>query len=191
MSVSDRCPFGRPFDAGFDDCQAFQPILFEPIDTGRRPLGETWTCRNLDTGSSGNGRFYPRCRLGDERARAAWFARYGDRARRLRKVRRALVESVRQDLDRFLTIQRGRTPGVELQRELRVAGQRLIDALHAELDRQRPELDAIGLDRDTAASILRDMVLGWESSPTPVVSLEAAPGLIARYPDAKDLLAPG
>lgn len=189
--MSDRCPFVRPFTEDFDGCAAYQPILFEPVDIGRRPLREAWTCRNLEAGTVTLGRFYPRCRLGTPDQRARWAARHGDRARRLSDLRRHLVRSVEAELQAFLAIQRAGGGQVRHQSDLRAAGQRLIDALHAELGRQGPQLDAIGLDRGIAAGILRDMVVGWEASLLPVVTLDAPPELIARYPAAKDLLAPG
>jgi len=75
--------------------------------------------------------------------------------------------------------------------QLDAAADRLIAAMRAWVGANTSRLAAIELAPETAAAILEDMVRGWETSREPVTTLEAPPELIARYPAAKDLLAPG
>lgn len=72
---ADRCPFARPYAANFDDCPAFEPEGFLPLDAGNHALSPAVTCANLSVGRRPGevGSFYGRCRLGtlEDRLRLA------------------------------------------------------------------------------------------------------------------------
>ena len=67
----DRCPYPRPFPAGFADCPSYEPVSFDATDSQNKPLGTWPTCRHLTTGADveNRGRFYPRCALGSPEQR--------------------------------------------------------------------------------------------------------------------------
>lgn len=67
--VDDRCPYHRPFPAGFAACPAYTPVAFRPTDMQSRPLGTVFTCANLEPARDGTGSFYARCRVGSRSAR--------------------------------------------------------------------------------------------------------------------------
>ena len=68
---ADECPFPRPFPKGFDQCAAFQPEPFVPMDMSYRPLPPMLTCTHLLTRPLPNGKvgWYAACDIGDEAAR--------------------------------------------------------------------------------------------------------------------------
>ena len=67
----DRCPFDRPFPAGFDKCPAYVPVRYDGSDLRGRPLQPVWTCQHLSIGqlAPDQGRHYGRCQLGGPEAR--------------------------------------------------------------------------------------------------------------------------
>jgi hypothetical protein len=73
----DRCPFPRPFAAGFSDCSTYQPVGFVAADSMNKRIGTVNTCGHLTVGAvaGSKGRFYPRCGLGDSNARQRWLLR--------------------------------------------------------------------------------------------------------------------
>ena len=65
LELADRCPYEKPFPAGFCRCPGFSPVPFKPLDSRDRALGGTVTCAHLVVGGDvAQGRFYPRCALG-------------------------------------------------------------------------------------------------------------------------------
>jgi len=68
---ADECPFPRPFPEGFDQCIAFRPQPFVPMDMSYRPLTTMLTCSHLVTRPLPNGKvgWYAACDIGDEEAR--------------------------------------------------------------------------------------------------------------------------
>ena len=68
---ADECPFPRPFPKGFDQCTAFQPEPFVPMDMSYRALPPVLTCAHLLTRPLPNGKvgWYAACDIGDEAAR--------------------------------------------------------------------------------------------------------------------------
>ena len=68
---ADECPFQRPFPEGFDQCPAFRPQPFVPMDMSYRPLPPMLTCSHLlsRTLPKGKAGWYAACEIGDEAAR--------------------------------------------------------------------------------------------------------------------------
>jgi hypothetical protein len=89
---ADECPYPKPFPAEFDDCPAFQPRQFIPLDTLYRPLDPVLTCRHLETRAlPQRHRWYAACALGDPEARSRWVRQVGvARLERIRAVQREL-----------------------------------------------------------------------------------------------------
>jgi hypothetical protein len=189
--IADACPYRRPFPDGFDECPAYQPIAFVPIDLVGHELGSAWTCRQLAVGDATDGHFYARCRLGPEPARREWARTWGERAERLREVRRELVAAARPTMEAFLAAHRRSLGDLSRRPAMLAAAEAAIEALTGWVDAHPQAVEAAGLAPATARAILADMVRSWSRSRQPITSLEAPPDLIARYPDARDLLAPG
>jgi len=83
----DKCPYPRPFAAGFIQCNAYQPAPYIGLDTHQQPLPPVWTCRHLTVGEEKqSGGHYPRCELGDCQARQSWVESLG--SKRIEKMRR-------------------------------------------------------------------------------------------------------
>lgn len=88
--LTDRCPYPRPFPAGFSDCPAFQPQQFVAATTHEQPLGTHLSCTHLRVGERGHHRYYAQCAIGTEAERRAWVGRVGER--RLETMRRLSAE---------------------------------------------------------------------------------------------------
>src|SRR5256714_3877056 len=75
----DECPYPKPFSEYFDDCPAFQPRQFIPLDTMYQPLEPVLTCRHLQTQALAlhRHRWYASCALGDAESRRRWVAELG------------------------------------------------------------------------------------------------------------------
>jgi hypothetical protein len=88
----DECPYRKPFPAEFDDCPAFQPRQFIPLDTLYQPLDPVLTCRHLETRALAQRyRWYAACALGNPEARVGWARQVGvARLERIRAVQREI-----------------------------------------------------------------------------------------------------
>src|SRR5438270_9451158 len=89
---ADECPYPKPFPADFDDCPAYQPREFIPLDTMYQPLEPVLTCRHLETRAlPQRHRWYAACALGNRDARSRWVRQIGGaRLERIRAIQRQL-----------------------------------------------------------------------------------------------------
>jgi hypothetical protein len=96
MRRPDECPYPKPFPADFDECPAFQPRQFIPLDTLYQPLEPVLTCRHLETRSlPERHRWYAACALGDAEARRNWASQVGvARLERIRAVQREMGAAI-------------------------------------------------------------------------------------------------
>jgi hypothetical protein len=93
---ADECPYRKPFPADFDDCPAFQPRQFIPLNTLFQPLEPVLTCRHIETRALNEPhRWYAACSLGDAEARRQWARQVGvGRLERIRAVQRELGAAI-------------------------------------------------------------------------------------------------
>jgi hypothetical protein len=77
LRPADECPWPRPFPEGFEECPAFAPLAFSPVDSRDRPLGPVLTCRHLISRPFNlpKAGWYGACGLGDAPARRAYLER--------------------------------------------------------------------------------------------------------------------
>lgn len=73
---ADRCPYVSGRAGGFGRCPVFRSVFWLPSRPPPRELGLSTrepaplvTCAHLEIGVVGEGRYYPRCRLGTPGAR--------------------------------------------------------------------------------------------------------------------------
>lgn len=178
---TDRCPYERPFADDFDDCPAYQPVQYLPLDLNHAPMRAVWTCGNLESARGPHGGFYPRCRLGDAAARQAWVSRIAvDRMREWQEIAREFGVALTEPLS-ALYAAKGRQaalmgrPGPELRAaddELRRAIEDFLDADFALMDAQVDELERIGFPGEPLKIVTRAamedlvqrsaVVVGWD-----------------------------
>jgi len=98
MRRPDECPYPKPFPVDFDECPAYQPRQFIPLDTLYQPLDPVLTCRHLETRAlAERHRWYAACALGDVEARRRWASQVGlERLERIRAVQRELGAAIAQ-----------------------------------------------------------------------------------------------
>jgi hypothetical protein len=98
MRRPDECPYPKPFPVDFDECPAYQPRQFIPLDTLYQPLEPVLTCRHLETRAlAERHRWYAACALGDAEARRRWASQVGvARLERIRAMQRELGAAIAQ-----------------------------------------------------------------------------------------------
>ena len=197
---ADACPFPRPFPAGFRDCPAYHPSRFVPFTTGYDAMSAVWTCGNLVAAPqpSAPARFYGRCRLGDEQARAAWAeSLHAKRLAALRGMSRELTEDTEA-----LTAELMAAKGAQLQAQgdedaraqatdrLRRLAARWLGQLDAFLGRNGDALRAIDFPPEALRALCAGLVDSWiaqEHSGPPEIS----PETLRLFPeDVRVLLRP-
>ncbi len=193
----DRCPYPRPFPAGFRDCAAFQPQDFLPIDTLYQPLAAVLTCQHLAVGVAGRGQHYGRCRLGTSAERLAWVESV--RAERLAGVRR-LLEGLAQAIRSPLTEMQAVKSAARAQPfeapwrasdDLRQAGAAVVAAADGFLEVHHAELEALALPLHGCKALTRhavDLYLDSQSLTPEVTFPEELVGLFP--PEVRSLISP-
>lgn len=182
---SDRCPYPKPFPADFEDCPAYQPVRFIPLDTRFRPLNAVWSCAHLDFGEHG-ARAYARCRLGNAAEREAWAEQIrGERLDRWRQVAREFGEALKELLAAVYTAKAAQVaafgtadaPAAEAELGRRV--QAFLDRDFELMDQRAIELEAIGFPVEAmkvvtsasmAALVRRPRVLGSYDPPAELLA---------------------
>jgi hypothetical protein len=98
MRRPDECSYPKPFPVDFDECPAYQPRQFIPLDTLYQPLEPVLTCRHLETRAlAERHRWYAACALGDAEARRRWASQVGvARLERIRAMQRELGAAIAQ-----------------------------------------------------------------------------------------------
>lgn len=188
MSTQDVCPYPRPFQSGFTDCPAFQPTVFVPRTSREAPLVEGWTCSHLAVGEAAVGEFYPRCRVGDARAREAWAEEHASKREQLRELRYSFYSVLAPVLPDLLAA----------QRLVHEDGGHAFDALAADLseradrwfDEHAAELRLLGISGEAGRGIVHDTIAVWRAQRDPINTAEPPAEAFERYPEVRRLLLP-
>jgi hypothetical protein len=189
----DRCPYRRPYAAGFDECPTYQPQLFVPLTSSNLVLPAIRSCSFLSFAELTEGQFYAQCRLGSADDRMAWLAGMdADRLAVIKQMRQALSLAVRGAADRLwelkgeqLTAQAGADLEQERQATLRLDEQVAILEQQIErfLEEQSAALDRLGIARADLRALTRalldDMVVRRGSAPGPIAVSDA---VLDRFP---------
>lgn len=160
----DACPYPKPFPADFDECPAFQPRQFIPLDTLYQPLQPVVTCRHLETRAlRERHRWYGACALGDAEARRRWANDVG--IRRLAKIsqlQRHMGQAIGVDMQGLwqlkgqqLQAYRNGTETVALTAELRRLSDRAIGDLTSYLKSHTELLMEVGMPLDAMVELTR------------------------------------
>ncbi len=157
------------------------------------PLEPTWTCANLRVGANPDspGKFYPRCQLGDGRAREDWVAAVSaDRMRRVQDLARLSAERLDPLMRRmwlakarWLAARRGERGLMdEAGRELRHAAEEFLAAQEAVLDSQEAELESLGFPLEATKEITRAAVRAFVDRGLAESAWDPPPELLAPFP---------
>ncbi len=134
----DACPYPKPFPADFDDCAAFQPRQFIPLDTLYQPLQPVLTCRHLEIRSmDARHRWYGACALGEMEARQRWAKEVGtSRLAKIRELQAEMGGAIRPEIARLWQVKgqqlqafRGNADAGPSTRELRQLSDQAIKRL--------------------------------------------------------------
>jgi len=160
----DACPYPKPFPADFDDCPAFQPRQFIPLDTLYQPLQPVLTCRHLETRARRERhRWYGACGLGDAEARRRWASDVG--IRRLAKIsqlQRQIGQAISGEMRRLwqlkgqqLQAYRNGTETAALTAELRRLSDLAMGDLTSYLKSHTELLTEVGMPLDSMIELTR------------------------------------
>ncbi|HEY0493043.1 MAG TPA: hypothetical protein VGD57_06215 [Candidatus Dormibacteraeota bacterium] len=160
----DACPYPKPFPADFDDCPAFQPRQFIPLDTLYQPLQPVLTCRHLETRALRERyRWYGACALGDAEARRRWAIEVGsNRLARISELQRQMGQAIGSDMQRLwqlkgqqLQAYRNGSDASALTTELRELSDHGIGELTSYLGSHSELLAEVGVPLDTMIQLTR------------------------------------
>lgn len=160
----DECPYPKPFPADFDDCPAFQPRQFIPLDTLYQPLAPVLTCRHLETRAlRERHRWYGACALGDAEARRRWASDVGSkRLAKISQLQRQMGTAVGADVQRLwqlkgqqLQANRSGSGTAALNSELRQLSERAMVDLTAFLKSHTELLAEVGMPLDAMIELTR------------------------------------
>ncbi len=168
--VADRCPYSRSFSAAFvddPDCPAYQGTTFTVTDTAHRPIGSAATCRHLAVGNDPRreGRFYPRCGLGDAEQRLRWVAT-------VTPARLAVMRSLEEEFDTATLEERsrlidsktrvlGNPTDAEAVEALELQLSAFIDRVDVFLSARSARLGDVGLRVSQLQMLLADWSMAW------------------------------
>ena len=174
----DRCPYARPFADDFDDCPAYQPVRYVPLDLTHAPLRAVWTCGHLETSRRETGGFYGSCRLGDAAAREAWVRMIaGDRLARWQEIAREFGTALAEPMAEMFAakarqLELASRPGAELDSAtatLQEAADRFLARNFELMDARIAELEGIGFPveplRAVTTMAMRDMITRKSATP--------------------------
>lgn len=193
---ADRCPYRKPFAAGFDGCPAYTLAEFTALDLQHRPLPPVLSCRHLVVGSGPRpGGHYPRCRIGDAAARLDWSQRVGkSRAGQLTALRDAARAAFRAHQARLWEA-KGRTlrdvGDTAAERDLGLAIDEFRVAADAFYRARERELADAGISVDSLLELVRRLLLRFQESRTGAPDDEIPEELLSDLPaDFRLLLQP-
>lgn len=161
---SDACPYPKPFPADFDECPAFQPRQFIPLDTLYQPLQPVVTCRHLETRSlRDRHRWYGACGLGDAKARRRWAFEVGTkRLAAISEIQAQMGRAIGGDMQRLWQLKgqqlqafRAGSDAAASTRELRRLSDRALADLLKFLNAHTDSLTAVGMPMDTMVQMTR------------------------------------
>jgi hypothetical protein len=160
----DACPYPKPFPADFDDCPAFQPRQFIPLDTLYQPLQPVLTCRHLETRAlRERHRWYGACALGDAEARRRWAADVGTtRLAKIRQLQRQIGQAISGEMQHLwqlkgqqLQAYRNGTDTAAVTRELGQLSDRAMGDLTSYLKSHTDLLIEVGMPLDAMIELTR------------------------------------
>jgi anti-anti-sigma regulatory factor len=164
---ADRCPFARPFPAGFDACPAHQAAVFVPTDSMHHPLRAQLTCRHLTTGTAGAaaGRYYARCGLGTAPERMRWLALVTPaRLEVMRALQSEFDAAVAEQRQALFLAKAGqvRSPeSAERVAALEAAIRRFLDAATAFVAEHGERFRDVGLPTGPLLQLIEEMCWAW------------------------------
>jgi hypothetical protein len=191
----DKCPFPRPFPAGFDSCLAFTPQSYTAIDLHYRPSTAMTSCTHLVVGEVADrpGAYYPRCGLGTAAEREAWVQRVtADRLsglRRLsaeyRKWSRTRMGPLWELKGRLLAARhRGDAAAARaIGHELEAGADDLLRSAEGFVDERREECEALGLSPEPLKELIRLAITDWAWSSVMTSGYQIPDALLARFPE--------
>lgn len=196
---ADRCPYTRPFPDDFHGCPAYQPNRFVALDTGYRPMPPIWTCSHLDAAAvPQRTRFYAKCRIGNEAARAAWVASM--RVDRLATIR-ALQDEMAPAFAELTTAlwsakanqlrsDNGSPEWREATARLHELGRHFMTTLEAMLEERAELYESLGFPLDACMRLFDDLVERWIAQPNTEVPEIPDSALEPFPPDTRVFLKP-
>lgn len=198
---ADSCPYERPFSDEFDGCPAYRRSRMLVVDMQYRSLGTINTCAHLDARSlpRGDAGYYAHCTIGDAAERAEWASRFADeRLRRVRQLARELGETTRQVSQRMweakaeqLRATRAGADDRPARRRIRQAATAYENAARRFLDRERAELDELGISPEAVIELIRETVFDWALRTSAIESYRPSEQVLERFsPDVRAFLTP-
>ncbi len=202
VEAADRCPYRRPFPAGFDGCPTYQAQLFIPLTSDNRLLPAVRSCVFLTVAGQADGGFYARCELGTAADRARWLAdKDPEKLELLKRFRQGLSVAVRDTAERMWVLKGAQLQAragsdLETERQTTLELARATEAFQEVIDdfleRQSGLLQELDVEPAEAKELIRalldDMVVGRAASSGPV---PVAPRVLARFrPQVRALFAP-
>lgn len=189
----DECPYPKPFPSGFDDCPAFQPRQFIPLDTHYQPLDPVMTCQHLETRAlPQRHRWYAACAVGDAEARRRWVREVGavrlDQIRSLQKQLGLVIEPYSPRLwslkGQQLRAYRDARDATSINRELR----ELADQMQVESDRFITEhalaFAEVDMPTDAARQLIQLAIERFiDTQFASEVSFEVPDDVLKRFPE--------
>ncbi len=161
---ADACPYQKPFPPDFDECPAFQPRQFIPLDTLYQPLQPVVTCRHLATRSLRlRHRWYGACGLGDAEARRRWALEVGTkRLAKISEIQAQMGRAIGGDMRQLWQLKgqqlqafRAGSDAAALTRELRALSDRAVADLLRFLKAHTDSLAEVGMPMDTMVQLTR------------------------------------
>jgi hypothetical protein len=189
----DECPFRKPFPADFDDCPAFQPRQFIPLNTLFQPLEPVLTCRHLETRALNQPhRWYAACSLGNAESRRQWARQVGvGRLERIRAVQRELGTAIAPYNQRLWALKgqqlRAFNDGKDAEpvtAELRQLASQVSEELGVFLRTHEETFAEIDLPVEAALTIVQLAIGRFIETPLATeVSLEVPDDVLRRFPE--------
>jgi hypothetical protein len=189
----DECPFRKPFPADFDDCPAFQPRQFIPLNTLFQPLEPVLTCRHLETRALNEPhRWYAACSLGNTESRRQWARQVGvGRLERIRAVQRELGAAIAPFNQRLWALKgqqlRAFNDGKDAEpvtTELRQLASQVSEELGVFLRAHEQTFAEIDLPVEAALKIVQLAIGRFIETPLATeVSLEVPDDVLRRFPE--------
>lgn len=191
---SDECPYPKPFPADFDECPAFQPRQFIPLDTLYHPLEPVITCRHLETRLLRERfRWYGACAIGDAEARRRWVREVGQARLDRIRILQGQIGAVMAPYSRNLWALKGQQ--LEALRDRRDVGPinarlgelsaEAIGALDAFLASHDDEFAAVDLPPAAARGLIKLAIDRFVSTQySSEISFEVPDDVLQRFPPA-------
>lgn len=187
-AVPDRCPYSAV--GRFEDCAAYGPQPYIPVDSEHQPMRPVATCHHLTTGQLSAGAYYPRCELGGAAERERWVRKVG--AERLGRLRALSIEYrdwvtplmvlVWQRKTEWLAAVRAGADGSVQLHRTREAAARLVAEAATWIDGHGESLTAVGVSPPEFSAFVRAATQRWAEAPEAGLPYRVPDDLLARFP---------